>query len=168
MPRPLRCFLLILALKVGAGGTALAQTSELELKAAFVFTLTKFVDWPTERLPDGAPLRMCAVSRADPLAAALQPLAGRPVRGHPLEIRIGATGAALAECHVLLNPPPLDGPPSPGLLMVCEQAGSTATGCHIELFIEDKRVRFEANLTRARQAGLQLSAQMLRLARQVR
>lgn len=169
MPRSLRYLLLILALKVGAGGTALAETSELDLKAAFIFTLTKFIDWPAERLADGVPLRVCFAPHADPLANAMQPLAGRLVRGHPLEIRVGATGPALAECHVLVNPPlPLKGPSVPGLLMLCERAGAVDAGCHVELFIDDNRVRFEANLASARQAGLQLSAQLLRLARRVR
>lgn len=169
MPRPLRYLLLILALKAGAYETALAQTSELELKAAFIFTLTKYVDWPTDRLSEGSPLRVCFVTHADPLAVAMQPLAGRLVRGHPLEIRAGATSTVPAGCHVQVNPPlPLKGSPSPGLLLLCERAGAVDAGCHVGLFIDDNRARFDANLTSARQVGLQLSAQLLKLARQVR
>jgi hypothetical protein len=88
MARRLRSLLLFLVLKVGAGGTALAlaQTSEADLKAAFIFTLTKYVDWPARRL----------------------------IRGRPLELSSGVASAALAGCHVLVNPAlPLKARPFP-------------------------------------------------------
>jgi hypothetical protein len=53
-------------------------------------------------------------------------------------------------------------------LIVADRTGAVNDGSHIELTLEDNRVRFEANLTSARQTGLHLSAQLLKLARQVR
>ena len=160
---------LLLALIFSAGETALAQNSEVELKAAFIFTLTRYVEWSGERLPEGTPLQICFAGGASPLSNAIQPLTGRAVRGHTVEIITGVTGAAQRACHVLVNPPlPIKSPPVPGQLTMSEQAGAASEGCHIELFFDKSRVGFDANLTAARQSGLQLSAQLLKLARQVR
>ncbi len=169
MPMLMRFLFLLLVLKVGADGTAQAQNNEFELKAAFIFTLTKYVDWPAERLPEGAPLQVCFPGGTSPLATAIQPLAGRAVRGHLLEISTSVAGAAQRACHVLINPPlHAKAPPVPGQLTLSERAGAASEGFHIELFLEGNRVNFEVNLTAARQADLQLSAQLLKVARQVR
>lgn len=160
--------LLLLVLMVGASGIALAQNNEVELKAAFIFTLTRYVEWPAERLPEGAPLQVCFAGSASALSNAILPLAGRAVRGHSLEIRTGVTGAAQKACHVLVNPPlPIKPHTVAGQLTLSEHAGAAKEGCHIELFFDRNRVSFDANLTAARDAGLQLSAQLLKVARQV-
>jgi hypothetical protein len=42
-----------------------------------------------------------------------------------------------------------------------------ASGGMIQLFVEENKVRFDINLTAAKKSGLAISAQLLRLARNV-
>ncbi len=156
-----------LCLHAGAGSPALAQTSEAELKAAFIFTLSKYIEWPNDRLPDGAPLRVCFTSANSPLATALQPLTGKSIRGHSLELLTSQSAAAIPNCHVLINPS-VKQASHPGVLTLADREGFVEEGGHIELVMDNNRVNFSANLSAARQAGLQPSAQLLKLARQVR
>lgn len=162
----LRFLFLILAFSAGSAVSAMAQTEEAELKAAFIFTLAKYIEWPVDRLPEAGALRVCFASAASPLHSAMQPLVGRQVRGRVLEIRAGSTEP---NCHVLVNPAlPVKGSLTQGVLIISEREGAVDDGAHIEMFFDGGRVRFEANLAAARQAGLQLSAQLLKLARQIK
>jgi hypothetical protein len=168
--RSIRSWLLLAALlKVGAGGTALAfaQTSEAELKAAFTYTLSKYIEWPAERLPEGAALRVCSPNN-NPIIAAMQSLVGKAVRSHPLEIHIGPGNANMNTCHVLVLP--ADHPRVPqrhGLLTVTDSGALREDGGMVALGIDNNRVSFEVNLAAARQQGLNPSAQVLKLARRV-
>lgn len=171
MPRQIhflaRLLMLAALVTVGAGGTALAQTSEAELRAAFIFALSKYIEWPAERIREGAPLRVCSTV-SNPIIVAFQGLSGKAVRGHPLEILIGTAGYSLNDCHILI----LTGegqpvPQRPGLLTVIDRPTLGNQGSMVALGIENNRVVFEFNLAIARQQGLSPSAQVLKLARRV-
>ena len=60
---------LVLVSALGAAGAAKA-TSEDDLKAAFVLTISRFVEWPPEALGDGeTPLSFCVIGRESLQAA---------------------------------------------------------------------------------------------------
>lgn len=155
---------------------AFGQYAEALVKAAFVFNVAKFVEWPAERLAAGAPLRLCAVgTHGGPgtLAAELLALEGKTVQGRTLEVRAGPTLAPLQPCHMLVLLPG-----APEARRVLAEAQGTLTFGDGEDFIEaggiigvtvvERRVRFDVNLDAARRGGIRLSAQLLRLARQVK
>lgn len=162
-----RLLMLAALLNIGAGGTAWAQTSEAELKAAFVFALSKYIEWPAERIREGAPLRVCSPV-SNPIIVAFQGLSGKAVRGHPLEIMIGTAGNSMNDCHILILTG--EGQPVPqrlGLLTIIDRPNLNSLGSMVALGIENNRVVFEFNLAVTRQQGLNPSAQVLKLARRV-
>jgi hypothetical protein len=149
---------------------AQAQTNEHELKAAFLYKVLHYIDWPTERLQEGTPLKLCA-AQDSALLQSLALLSGKQVRSHPFQVRppSSADGSS-SDCHVMLHAPgskPSAGYPAQ-MLVISSQKGGLDEGATMDVFIEDKRVQFEVNLVDARRAQLQISAKLLPLARRVR
>ncbi|MBT1539767.1 DUF4154 domain-containing protein [Ralstonia solanacearum] len=146
------------------------QASEAEVKAAFIYNFALFTTWPASTLPANAPMVLC-VAPEHPLQAALGRLAGKPVRGHRLEVHRLGDGAG-AGCHMVV----LDDraraqvarpDPAAPVLTVVDGGRVGASGSMIALSLQDSRVVFDIDAAAARQAGLQLSSQLLRLARSV-
>ena len=145
---------------------------EPPLKAAIVYNLLQYVQWPDEAaLGAGSPLALCA-ERQGALWPHLVALNGRAVRQLRLELRDAADGAAARGCRAWLLedggrvPPPRG---EPGLLTIGDGARADAAGVVIGLRRGPAaRLFFDVDLVAARQQGLQVSSKMLRLARQVR
>ncbi len=150
------------------------RASEAEVKAAFIYNFALFTIWPAGTLLADAPMVLCVASE-HPLQAALGALAGKSVHGHRLEVRRISDGA-VAGCHVAV----LDDraysqaarpDPATPVLIVADggRAGRPAgvSGPMIALSLQDSRVVFDIDAAAARRAGLQLSSQLLRLARSV-
>ncbi|MCO5397913.1 YfiR family protein [Ralstonia soli] len=152
---------------------AQVQASEVQVKAAFIYNFALFTTWPPDAMQADAPMVVC-VTAEHPLQAALEKLTGKPVRGHRLEIRKLNDGT-VAGCHVLVfdarawTGVRVD--PATPLLTVSEQPRSQrAAGAPdpmIVLALQDDRVVFDIDAMAARHARLQLSSQLLRLARSV-
>ena len=149
------------------------QASEVQVKAAFIYNFALFTNWPADVMQADAPMVVC-VTAQHPLQAALQKLTGKPVRGHRLEIRKINDGA-IAGCHVLVfdarasNGVRVD-PATPVLTVSDSPKSPRAAGSldpMIALTLHDDRVVFDIDAAAARQAHLQLSSQLLRLARTV-
>lgn len=144
------------------------QASEVQIKAAFIYNFALFTDWPADAMLAGAPMVVC-VTAEHPLQAALEKLTGKPVRGHRLEIRKINDGA-VAGCHLLVLGAQSSGsvrldPASPVLTVGDGHKGALTP--MIALALQDNRVVFDIDAGAARLAGLQLSSQLLRLARSV-
>ena len=145
---------------------------EQPLKAAIVYNLLQYVQWPDEAaLGAGTPLALCA-ERQGALWPHLAALNGRAVRQLRLELRDSADEAAARGCRAWVledggRPPPAR--PEPGLLTIGDGSRAEAAGVVIGLRRgPSSRLFFDVDLAAARQQGLQVSSKMLRMARQVR
>lgn len=169
-----RC-VMVLGLLAGLLGPCAAQAvDEAELKAAIVFNILLFVDWPASVLPQDSALVLCFGPNGG-LNSAFKRLAGREVRGHPLELREVAS-AAPRPCHALyadaadrtrlasLLKPMVAG----GALVVSDDAEAPREFTAIVLQRADHKIVFDVHLQPLRQSQLQLSSKLLRLARAVR
>ena len=149
------------------------QASEVQVKAAFIYNFALFTNWPADVMQADAPMVVC-VTAQHPLQAALEKLTGKPVRGHRLEIRKINDGA-VAGCHVLVfdarTPNGVRVDPAAPVLTVSDSPKSLRAAGNpepmIALALHDDRVVFDIDAVAARQAHLQLSSQLLRLARTV-
>lgn len=149
----------------------LARPAELEakVKAAYVFHVIKFVDWPA--LPGDA-LTLC-INGSDAVSALLGDLAGKPVKDRPLRI-LASLPADAAQCQVLY----VGGPErrwaelqprlrGHSVLTLSDQDGFARNGGIVGFYPEAGRIRLEINPEAARQANLRISAKLLELARTV-
>jgi hypothetical protein len=144
---------------------------EYRVKAAIVYNLAKFVDWPPETFASAsAPLNVCVLG-LDPFGSVLdEALHGHLVGGRTMEVRrITDPDAA---CHVLFIsrseqkriPLITDQLKTQSILTISEQEGFAALGGMIELFTEGDRVRFAINIVALEGAHLRASARLREIA----
>lgn len=146
---------------------------EYEIKAAFIYNFSRFIDWPKEAGETDADLYFCVLGQ-DPFGEALESLEGREVRGRTLKTRRLERVDERGDCAIIYISPSLDDDyaglldilnQDRGVLSVSDIDGFAENGGIIELYLEKDKVRFAINLEAARRAGLEMSSQLLRLAR---
>jgi hypothetical protein len=174
IPPALRRCVQLLPLVAGLLAPGLARAvDEAELKAAIVFNILLFVDWPGTLLPSGASLTLCVGSQGG-LTDAFKRLAGRDVRGHVLELREIA-GAPAKPCHAIYVDaadrarlaPVLKPLVAAGALVLSDDAQAPKELTAIVLQRAGNKIVFDVQLQPVRQSQLQLSSKLLRLARAV-
>lgn len=147
---------------------AQAGPTEYEVKAAFVYQIAKFVEWP----PSNAPLRLCVLG-GNPFGAALESIRGKPVNERKLEVLLLGAGADLHECTVLFVASAAERhldraialARGAAMLTVGDTEGFARRGTMVNFFMENGKVRFEINQDAVRQGGLKISSKLLALAR---
>ena len=160
-------------------GLALAQdaarTAADSVKAAYLFKLPAYVDWPAGRFDSPDAALTIGVLGADEVAEALTALTpGRTVNGHPVAVRRLESSADLDGVHVLFFGSAAgkreDGvvayAAAQNILTVTDlQAGSDDSV--IDFVTVNGKVRFEVRLNAAERNGLRLHAGLLDVAARV-
>lgn len=146
--------------------------SEHQVKAAFLYNFTKFVQWPAESFPGPqAPVNLCIAGR-EALGGGIDALHGKPVQGRELRVRRSVRAEDLKTCHVLFVPDSKEAPApellraarSSPVLTVGEADGFASSGGIVGFVLREERVHFEINPDAAARANLAISSQLLRLA----
>ncbi len=157
-----------------ATGEARAQDlPEYRLKAAFIYNFLAYTEWPAGAAA-GTPLTLC-VAGADPFGSDIDSLQGKVVGGRPIDLQRKSSSDTLKACHAVFISEAwqerwartflgLRGKP---ILIITDSPGALAHGAVLNMNLVRDKVTFEANLAAARQAGLQLSSKLLRLATEV-
>lgn len=175
-------WLILTAVLVAAGGHARPAASsvdglsEYEVKAAFLFNFTRFVEWPASAFAtDKAPI-VIGLFHSDPFGAALRRVVeGQTVRGRAVEIRVVKSYDEVRSCHLVFVsaaeerriPDLLRSGAAGRVLVVGESSGFAQAGGVMNFVMDGSRVRFEVNLRAAERAGLKLSSRLLSMARLV-
>ena len=149
--------------------SAHAATPEYKLKAALLYKLTKFVEWPTG--DNGIAFHLCVLGE-DVFGDALTPLAQRKVKQQPIKISNFERSDAIEDhCHLLFvtdsKRPFLDsilaGIKRPGTLTISDIKDFATQGGMIEFTRGERKVGFKINLKAAKDAGLSVAAPLLEL-----
>ncbi|MGJ0484150.1 MAG: YfiR family protein [Methylomicrobium sp.] len=157
-----------------------AETEDERLqrvKAAFVLNIARFVSWPKEALEQqGDSLQLC-LYRRNPLAEATETIEGKIVNGRTLRINLIKSLAQSPSCNILLigleeiqhfDEESRHAPTSP-LLTIADLTDIDIPPPHqhalVTLVRNDARIGFEINLAKARRAKLQMSSNLLKLAK---
>lgn len=158
-------------------GAAAAPDREYELKAAFLYSFTKFVDWPVATFADaGAPI-VIGVLGDSPCAQALVRLVkDRRVNGRTIVVRPIASAEEAKVTQLLFVGSAQDAQfavlklaiESLPVLTVGESARFATLGGAIDFVPQGDKIRFEINIGAAERAGLKISAQLQKLATVVR
>lgn len=157
---------------------------ELQVEAAFLVNFVRYTDWPPARLgPPGAAYVVSVVgSAADASAVAAVAAAAGPIGGRRIDVRRVAPASLsrhataareLQASHVVFVREDsgvrcatvrrlLDGAP---VLTVGDATGFAAAGGMLGLVRVQRHLAFEANPDEIRDAGLLVSAKVLKLAR---
>ena len=166
---------LVLCVLKGEGGNAAGQnaspTGEYQVKAAFVYNFIKFVTWPSREPSTETAVRLCILGELSD-AAPFDGLDGRDIMGKRLHVVHLKDPQEARACQVLFlsssvsrrlqeTLDPLRRFP---ILTVGDTDGYAQRGVMINMYLENKRVRFDINAETARQAGLRISSKLLSLA----
>lgn len=143
---------------------------EYQVKAAYLFNFTKFVEWPDMTLQNATAFSICT-ARINPFGRALLSIvADENAAMLPLAARVVSADEA-ASCHVLFVPrgvaaaPYLRAVASSPVLTVGESPEFLAQGGAINFVVEDGRVRFVINQAAAERVRLRISSRLLQLGR---
>lgn len=156
---------LLPALLVPAGLEAADNPLADRVKAAYLFNLILFVDWPSLPPDD---ITLC-VAGSDSIGSALEELGNRRVKDRGLRIRTDATD--YSTCQLLYigdqeaNWRDLLRESGPGVLSVSDHEGFVRAGGIVGFYMEAGKVRLEVSQGAADQAGLRISSRVLELAR---
>lgn len=169
-----RAFLLA-ALLTAAPTLAQRVASEYDVKAAFLYNFTKFVEWPAGAFADEkASLRLCVLGE-NPFGGSLQTLAEEEVAGHRLTVVRSESLSSPEGCHVLFIsrsererlPRILNDVRNAPVLTVADSPGFLEQGGAINFVLDRSKVRFEINRRAAERSGLKISSKLLQLATRV-
>jgi hypothetical protein len=156
--------------------TAAQAVLVAELQAAFLYNFARFVEWPADVMPAGAPLVLCVVNDG-PVADALErTIRGRNVEGHDLIVRRIKTDEPLPTCHVLhlggfdlkRSLDVIATVRDEGVFTVSDAARFAQAGGFVELFLQDGRMQIAVNVDALQRARVKLSSRVLGLAKIVR
>jgi hypothetical protein len=167
-------FIIAVVLMIGSClASAQTPSREYQLKAAFLFNFTRFVEWPPSSLPaDETPL-VIGILGANPFGSFLEELvSGEKVNGHPVIITQYKNTDDIKKCHILfinLSDPKKQGEAiadlrAKSILMVSDNASFLGNGGMIRLFTKDNKIKMEVNVEASKAAGLIISSKLLRLA----
>jgi hypothetical protein len=156
-----------------AGQAQLVSAREYEVKAGFVFNFALFVEWPDGAFATPTERLRLQVIGHDPFDGALDRLvAGKTVRGHPIEIVYSNDVAGVARAHIVFVsaskreqlPGVLAGLTRSPTLTISDIDRFAHQGGVIGLVSSGQQIRFVVNRAAAARARLTVSSRLLSLA----
>lgn len=174
---------MLIALFVGATGLAAAQpdagnetTLEHRVKAAFLYKIAGYVEWPGNVFPKNDTPLTIGVMGAELLATELtRAVKGRSAHNRPITVKSLKPRDSLDGMHVLFVGREqqnhikdlVPGALRRSMLVVTEWEGALTQGSMVNFIIVDGRVRFEVSIDAARAAELKFSSRLLAVAQHV-
>jgi YfiR/HmsC-like len=162
------------SLLVSVAAEAQGPPHETEVRAAFLYNFTKFVDWPASAQKSAEPFRMCVLADAEFTRAVETIIGGESVLGRPLVLITPETPEVARACQLLFvaHAEPegaryLAAVRDYPVLTVGDAPRFLDAGGAIQFVLVDQRVRFDINLVAAERAGLRVSSNLLRVARTI-
>jgi hypothetical protein len=171
------CLVLIPAMMPRAAVAQAGSAGEYEVKAAMLYNLTRFVEWPPSVYADPHAATVLCILGRDPFESSLASLVSKSaVSNRPVEIRHLQDNNDIRACHVLYVSSSarkdvvqiLSQLKGSSVLTVGEMNRFAERGGMIQFSLEEKEVRFDINLDAAARANLKISSRLLALARIVK
>lgn len=155
----------------------LTQTvSEEQVKAAYLFSFTKFVEWPEGTFANASdPIRLC-VFNDKPFVGQLNQIVGhRQIAGHPVLVVLVQDGQQSRACQELFIGASqnsqivgiIDTLRTSSVLTVGETDEFVEKGGMISFVVQGGHVQFRVNQRSATQSHLRLSSQLLSVAKNI-
>jgi hypothetical protein len=153
-----------------------ARQREYEIKAAYLYNFIRYIDWPADSLPPAGGRIIIGIVGDSPFGSAIDPLNGKQIKGCTLAVKQIVNAKDFEQCQIVFVCPSeklrlseifgeLKGSKA---LTVSEIDGFAAHGGIINFIYERNKVRFEINPDAARRTGLNVSSELLKLARLVK
>lgn len=148
---------------------------EYAVKAALVFNIAKYADWPPAAFSKPDDPIVIGVLGDDPFGEVLDRVVrGRMINGHPLLIRRAGGIAELKGAHlVFVSPGETHAAQDCAVLesfhvLTIGDSGQTALFTAFNFSVEGEKIVFTVDLVRASRAGVNISSRLLNLAKTVK
>ncbi len=184
----LSAWLLLLSVFTTGAESAETASREYQIKAAFLYNFLKFVEWPKDNAPDGNEPIIISIIGQDIFKNAFVNLEQMDINGRKAVVTKfkGFEEAGQKEhsephpqietikkSHLLFICPSekkymeeiLKSVQNKGILTVADTEGFLQAGGIINLLTEEQKVRFEVNISAAKQAEIEIRSKLLRLAK---
>lgn len=171
---------LILAIILGfsvPGASSGPPIEEYQLKAAFLFNIAKFVEWPADKFHGAKdPIVLCVLG-ANPFGDTLEQAAhGISIEDRKFVVRSISDQKQTGSCHILFISSSerkrlravLAEIASSGILTVGDIEGFAAEGGVVNLKLEGDKVRIGINVEAAEHEKIRISSKLLSLAQIVK
>jgi hypothetical protein len=175
--RVITCLLLLLLYAAQTPTSAQEALPEADLKAAFLYNFTKFVEWPPDAFAKEDAAFVVGIFGDEEFASKLRKLLqDKQAHGHPFVVRRLAQNSEAKSCHILFFREAetrrlssiYESIKRVPILTVGESEEFLDSGGMFNLVFEDKQLRFEVNPATAENARLTVSSKLLRLAKKLR
>lgn len=163
--------LLFLVMLFSFCGTVTAQTQEREanLKAAFIYNFTRYVDWDTSAVENDF---VIGVIGSSAIIGPLTEIAkANRVKNKTIIIRHFNNPDEITPCNILFisanssfSLSSILAKTGKGTLTISEEAGFAEQGAAFNFVVVNDKLKFEANVKSINAAGLKASSQLLKLA----
>ncbi len=146
---------------------------EYQIKAAFLFNFTQFVEWPASCFSTDKDPFIIGIIGENPFGSYLEEIVvGEKVNGHPLVIRYFKTLEEIKSCHILyINlsqtsklEQVVAGLKGKTILTVSDRTDFIQEGGTLRFFTKNNKIQFQINPEAGKKANLIISSKLLRLA----
>ncbi len=155
-----------------AHGRAQTDADEYDIRAAMLFNITRFVEWPASKVNAQHPQIVVCIAGSDPIGPSFDHFLESQNNGKPIKVRHLNSIDSSDFCHVLyvsLHEQKNLKKLAPELaknsvLVISERQNANSPDQTIGLPTIDEHVHIEVNLGAAKRAGITISSKLLRLA----
>ena len=171
-----RAMAIVCLLTLATAGRASAQqirSGEYNIKAAFIYNFTRFIEWPDSAFATPQSPFIVGVIGPDPFGPRLEAVMnGETVKGRPIRIKRFTSISQADECHIVFVSGKartdvkklsevLRGKP---ILTVSDKPDFDQEGGMISLSMAENKIKLIINSTAAKASTLSISSKLLRLA----
>ncbi|HEY1172469.1 MAG TPA: YfiR family protein [Verrucomicrobiae bacterium] len=154
-----------------------AEPTEYEIKAAMIYRLAQFMEWPSNRFDSASAPLSLAIMGKDPFGDSIdtvlknQKIGDRDILIHRLPSHadnrtnhhvIYLSTSLSAEAQNIISSVRTN-----AVFTVGEGEDFTTRGGHARIYLEQKKVRFEINIAAMERSGLKLHSQVMKLATRI-
>jgi hypothetical protein len=152
------------------------DVTEPSLKAAGLYKVAIYTEWPADAMPAGSPFNVCVLGDKSLAEAVVREMKGRTIGTHDITVTALAPPAmATRNCNLLYvsglsvasavqaTAAVRDAP----VLTLSDIDGFPEGGGIARMYLEHGRLRFTVNMASVKRARLQISARLLALAKRI-
>ena len=148
------------------------KISEYQVKAAFLFNFSKFLEWPPEALGHPNEPFVIGVLGNDPFGNYLDEIiSGEKAMDHPMIVKRFSDITEVDKCHILfINVPGktrdvLNTLKGKSILTVSDEEDFNGHGGIIKFYTDHDMIRLQINIVAAKAANLNVSSKLLRISK---
>ncbi len=166
---------LSLSALTAGGQIEIVVLKEYDLKAAFLYNVAKYTDWPAETFAKPDDPIVIGVLGNDPFGEVLDRIVkDRVINGHPLVIRRASGVAELKGAHLVFISPSESAHIAEHCAAIEKfnaltigDTGQSVAFTTVNFAFENDRIVFSVDLDRASSIGVNISSKLLQLAKEV-